>query len=185
MTSPQPFEPKSLRSQIGKAICDVKELKKQPGDLASLRRIQPDTPDSPAFWKLASSTFAQGELTPWADEALRRWAAFLQALAHIPELMLTEPTARPRFGAGLALAGLSEARLLRLFRAQETLFNEVHAAVHQVAQHGTALNPFDLGLLLLETRTDKAEEARRRIAHDYYRQLHRNQSELSNPSKES
>jgi len=183
MTSPQPSESKSLRSQLGKAIRDVDDLRDRPGELAALRRMKPDAPDSPTFWKLASDSFSQGELTREVNETLPRWAAFLQSLAQLSGLMCTEPNAKPSFGSGLALAGLSEPRLLRLFRARETLFDAVRAAVHQVTQRGVAVNPFDIGLLLLETRSEEADAVRRRIAHDYYRQLHRSQSETSSPQE--
>jgi CRISPR system Cascade subunit CasB len=177
MSTSKPADSKSSASQIGSVIRAVNILSDSPGDLAALRRMQPETPDSAAFWSIAVRSFAEGELTPHGDARLPRWAAFIQALAQLSGLVLSDPEHRPSFGAALADAGYSEARLLRLIRAEPPiLFDEVRTAAHQLAQKGIRLNPFDLGRLLVLQPGAGAEAARRRVAHDYYRQLHHHTS---------
>ncbi len=137
-----------------------------PGDLAELRRLRPEEPASPAFWKLCAAY-----LSSWLpsggsrDEAERRWAAVLGALAHLRGLH------RPDHPLGRALAevGLSEMRLLRLLRARDAaLYDVVRGVVHYLAQKGEPADLSQLADLLLDQDGDRAETIRRRIARDFY-----------------
>src|SRR3954454_15387065 len=86
-----------------------------PGQLAELRRLRPDTPRDGAFWRLLLGYVpeAVGDLALEED-----WAVVLRGMAtmvpyHRPEA----DDARGVLGEALALADVSELRVLRLLRA--------------------------------------------------------------------
>lgn len=137
-----------------------------PGDLADLRRMRPDEFWPPAFWKLCSeylSDFLPGGAA--RDEAERRWAAVLGALAHLRGLHRPD---RP-LGRALAESGLSELRLLRLLRARDAaLYDVARGVVHYLAQKAEPADLGQLADLLLDQDGDRAEAVRRRIARDFY-----------------
>ncbi len=138
-----------------------------PGDLADLRRLRPEDPSSPAFWKLCVAHLStvlppDGE---HREEAERRWAAVLGVLAHLRGLHRPD---RP-LGRALAEAGLSELRLLRLLRARgQALYDVVRGVVHYLAQKAEPADLGQLADLVLDQDGDRAESIRRRIARDFY-----------------
>ncbi len=157
--------PGGRRSLVGRLAVAL-DRQVSPGDLADLRRLRPEDPTSPAFWKLCA-TYLAGWLPhgPGRDEAERRWAAVLGALAHLRGLH------RPDHPLGRALAetGLSELRLLRLLRARDrALFDVARGVVHILAQKAEPADLAQLADVLLDQDGDRAERIRRRIARDFY-----------------
>jgi CRISPR type I-E-associated protein CasB/Cse2 len=139
-----------------------------PGDLADLRRLRPGDIPGAAFFRLAALHFADrlpGRNSSARDEAERRWSAILGAMAHLEGLM----RARAPFGHALAEAGVSELRVLRLFRAHgEGLEDALRAVVHQLVSRAVPVDPLDIARLVLsDGRTDE-ESVRRRIAREFY-----------------
>lgn len=147
-------------------LAAVVERELSPGDLADLRRLRPEEPASPAFWKLAA-TYLSDSLPggPGREEAERRWAAVLGALANLRGLHRSD---RP-LGRALAEAGLSEMRLLRLLRARDAaLYDVTRGVVHYLAQKAEPADLGQLAGLLLDQDGDRAEAIRRRIARAFY-----------------
>lgn len=137
------------------------------GDLAALRRLDPDKPDAGAFFRvLASAT--RGPATDL--DSLPRWAlaawAFAQAVASGPEKLGGDS-----LGRALANAEVSEARVNRLLAARDGAFRyQMQRMVRILAGAGERLPVLDLGLLVLaDSRDEKlAEHLRRKIARDYW-----------------
>jgi hypothetical protein len=80
-----PNESSSLASLIKRVSSQLTDA--GPGTLAELRRLRPDDPGGPAFWRVVV-TGLEPEL-PAGDarsEALRRWAVILRALAYLHDL---------------------------------------------------------------------------------------------------
>lgn len=164
-----PREERSLGSIVG-AVAVSMDRVLPPGDVAALRRLRPGDADCAAFWKLLA-THLTGELPAGGaprDEAERRWAVILQALArmrglHAPGL---------RLGRTLAAAGLAEARVLRLLRARhEALADAVRVTAHFLANGAVPSDQAEMAALILsDGRTDE-ESVRRRIARDFYAQM--------------
>ena len=141
------------------------------GELAELRRVGPDQPHTPAFWKLAT-----GPLEPLLPgggpsrvEAEERWAVILAAMAtlegfHNPKRSL---------GRALAEADVHELRLTRLLRARgQTLHRSVRAVVHQLASKAMSFRMADLAWLVLSEGKQNEQEIRHQIAREYYRARH-------------
>jgi CRISPR type I-E-associated protein CasB/Cse2 len=141
------------------------------GDLAELRRVGPDQPHTPAFWKLITGPL--DPLLPSAGprrvEAEERWAVILSAMAelagfHNPQRSL---------GRALAEADVHELRVTRLLRARgQTLDHSVRAVVHQLASKAMSFRMADLAWLVLSEGKRNEQEIRHQIARDYYRARH-------------
>ena len=134
------------------------------GDLAALRRLDPEDPASPEFWRIMaayvpSDTLPQGD--PWLAQAERRWAIVLNALAILAGLHeRTVP-----LGVALAGARYSELRFVRLLRARDAaLADHVRSAARYLAAKGQGANCADLARLVFS----ESESVRRKIARDYY-----------------
>jgi len=139
------------------------------GDVAELRRLHPKDPSAPAFWKIAASYLAPARMLPRGgqllDEAERRWASILSAMAQTAGLH------RPgrRLGNALAAAGFSELRFVRLLRARDKpLFQNVRTAAGYLAAKAEPLDCADIAYLVLSDGRPHSEAVRRRIARDYY-----------------
>lgn len=150
-----------------------------PGDVAALRRLRPEDPGCPPFWKLMATeidaaAFKDGALGN--DEQDRRWAAVLSALATLDGLVEKQPD----FGTALARSDYSELRFERLLRAGEAqLFDELRNAVRFLAAKAEPANPVDMARLALTRDPEKAESLRRKLARQYYRVV------TAHPKKES
>lgn len=142
-----------------------------PGDLAALRRARPGDLGGPAFWKLAVDHLEPAGLlpapsAPWRDDAERRWVVIVAGMAE----MAGQHARGRRLGRVLAEVGVSEARVLRLLRAEgEALLQTVRPIVHQLATAGARLDWTDLADLVTSDGRPWQTEVRRRIALDYYR----------------
>lgn len=173
----QPHEAASLASVIQRIIAELSEA--GTADRAELRRLKPDDPGGSAFWRIVVTRLDPAHLPgggPARDEAFRRWAVILRALAELDGLH----NPGRRFGTALAEAGVSELRLNRLLRASdEQLFDQLHAVTHQLA---TAALPVDLtaiARLVLSDGQPHERAARQTIANDYYAQIFRAEKETN------
>lgn len=150
-----------------------------PGDVAALRRLRPEDPGCPPFWKLMATEInanAFGDAGRADDEEDRRWAAVLSALATLDGLVQTSPD----FGTALARADYSELRFERLLRAGDAqLLDELLNAVRFLAAKAEPLNPVDIARLALTRDPEKGESLRRKLARQYYRIV------STHPKKES
>lgn len=139
-----------------------------PGDVAQLRRMTEADPHCPAFWRIAATALEPAGALPQGalrDEAERRWAVLLNAMALGADLHAP----RAPLGRALAQAGYSDLRFVRLLRARGSAFADAaRSAARYLAAKAT---PFDFRdfarLVLSEGRADE-ETVRRRIARTYY-----------------
>lgn len=136
------------------------------GDLAILRRLDPDNASAPAFWRLLTQTVPPERRRSPDDE--RRWALILHAMA----LMVPHHhDASTRVGRALFTAGYSEQRLGRLLDARGAQFRAlVPRLCRQLAHKAQPLDWRELGKLILasERHKDEAETIRLAIARAYY-----------------
>lgn len=148
------------------------------GDLAELRRMNPDSPDAAAFWKL----LAQYDLI--GSHALEgKWALILHGIA----LMTSTGDGNARtahdghnpVGRALYLGGesqrtsalYSETRLNRLLTARGAMLRTLLARMFRMlAAANVSFNWWEMAMFILHDGYDKqaAEQARRRIARAYY-----------------
>jgi CRISPR system Cascade subunit CasB len=138
--------------------------RKQRGDLASLRRLDPETPDAAAFFRIVV------KLAPEAGpDSMRRYARLVQNLALNPDALK-----QGRLGTALAAAGVSEGRVLKLLAARgPALARQLHLIARRLANAG-ALPYRQLADLVLEPDdSPRAEDIRLRIARDYWHALDR------------
>jgi len=147
-----------------------------PGDVAALRRLRHGDPSCSAFWRLAATQLASAlpEGGPARDEAERRWAVILQAMAE-----MTGFHAPGRYlGRALASAGIAEQRVLRLLRASgEGLSDAVRVTAHHLASTATPADHTEIARLVLSDGRDDEEPVRRRIARDFYAQQLREETQ--------
>lgn len=162
----QTTETASLASLVGRIAAELAEA--PPGDLAELRRLTPDDPGGAAFWRIVVTRLDPEHLPgggPARDDALRRWAVILRAIARLNGFH----NPGRRFGTALAEAGVSEMRLNKLLRASgDPLFDQVRAVTHQLT---TAAAPVDLtgvARLVLSDGQPHEQAVRQTIANDYY-----------------
>ena len=137
-----------------------------PGTVASLRRAQPNDPPA-AFFRLATTALDDsfpkaGELRARAEE---RWVVVLAAMAQaLPLLNAT------RLGDALALAEISEMRVLRLLQTHEAvLWNAVRTVVQQLVARGIGFDPTDVASLVFDDGGPFEQDTRRDIARRFYR----------------
>ena len=162
MNATESTPPRSLRAVVGAIAQTIQHM--PAGDLAALRRLRPDDPHCPAFWKLLAGELADQLPTDDADRrrAEQRWAVILAAMAN--GLL----GSGRRLGSALGDA-VPEARVLKLLRAHdEALGDAVRVAVHHLAARGVFFDPFDLARLVLSDGTDHEADVRRHIYQDFY-----------------
>lgn len=134
-----------------------------PGDLARMRRLDPDAPADFVFWRVMT-LYAPDEVPGAVDE--RRWKVVLNALAILQGLH----DGNKPLGAALGETGFSELRLSRLLRAEdEALDAEIRAAARYLASKGRHANLVELAMLVLCPEGSQAEAVRRRVARAYFR----------------
>lgn len=159
-----PDEPRPAQGRdLVEAFADkVRLLARQErrGDLASLRRLDPDAPAAAAFFSIVV------KVAPEAGPCkMRRYARLLQILALNPDALKPGP-----LGAALAAAGVSEGRVLKLLAARgSALAGQLHLLARRLANAG-ALPYHQIAELVLEPDDSaRAEDVRLRIARDYWR----------------
>lgn len=138
-----------------------------PGEVAALRRLDPESPSS-AFWKVAATHLeSTGQLRdgPGRQAHEVRWAVILRGLA----LMEGLHSPAIRLGRALAEAGYSEVRLNRLLRARDgALHDEATSAVRYLAAKAQEADLTEFALLLVSQEEEPSDAIRRRIARDYF-----------------
>jgi len=135
------------------------------GDLASLRRLDADAPDAPAFFRIVV------KVAPNASAVeLRRYARFLQMLALKPDSLTSGS-----FGAAMAEAEVSEGRVQKLLSARgPALSKQLRLIARRLANAGRLPYRQIGDLLLVEDEDGEyAEAVRLRIARDYWRAIDR------------
>lgn len=167
-----------------------------PGTVAALRRARPgDT--CGAFLLLAFDLLERhgtrdGTSKRASSDSERRetrWLVYASLIARtaLPRLPgrgggddAPRSLARGRtpFGAALALAGVSEPRVLKLLRAHDkALFDAARAVVQKLVSEGQDFDPTQLARLLLSDTLSSEAQCRRSIGYEYYGQLHRSAHE--------
>lgn len=145
------------------------------GDLAELRRMDPDAPAAAAFWRLLAQEDLLGNPT-----IERKWALILHGIA----LMTNTADSRSahagmmRVGRALFLGGeenpasafYSESRLNRLLSAHGPMLRTLLARMFRMIGERQPFNWREMARLILNDgyREDLAENARRSIARAYY-----------------
>ena len=157
------------------------------GDLAELRRMDPDAPDSAVLWRLLAK---EGLL--FHDPAVeRKWALILHGIALMTPTNAGESITRTAHdsqmpvGSALFLGGevrrdsgfYSETRLNRLLTAREEMLRTLLARMFRMlAAAGVCFNWREMARFIFNDGEAATEEARRRIARDYYQAERRNAS---------
>lgn len=133
-----------------------------PGDLASLRRLRADALDPLTLWR----NLVRWGVDPRGDAEVAGWADTLALLASAPEVHQ-----RGRhLGQALAEAGVSEARLLRLLRAEGDAFAaQARSVLHLLASSGESADLSFLAELRFALSPQRREHICRNIASNYYR----------------
>ena len=157
------------------------------GDLADLRRMDPDAPDAAVVWQLLSRYEQLDNLDPVRES---QWGLILHGIALMTptagrELHVASDSYRPSahnptlpIGQALYQGGdanrgekgfYSESRLNRLLTAREGMFRALAArAFRMLGRAGQPFNWRDMANLILNEDKERGEEIRRRIARSYY-----------------
>lgn len=141
------------------------------GDLAQLRRLdlrRGHAATDSAFWHIVARDLDPRGLFDDNDPlALRRWMAVLQGLATIHG----QHRNKVRLGTALAQAEISEARFIRLLRAQgDALLALIRPLAHQLRSSGHPVDWADVADFVFSDGTGYADDVRRGLAVDFYRQ---------------
>ena len=154
------------------------------GDLAALRRMDPDNPDVAAFWRLLAS---RGLLERSSRETERKWGLILHGIALMTRNAGDNAMARSAHdrnvsvGRALFTGGdpqrggsgyYSEIRFNRLLNARGEMLRYLLArAFRMLAADGAKLNWYEMAQFIRYQDYDeeRAENARRYIASAYYR----------------
>ncbi|MFB6350485.1 MAG: type I-E CRISPR-associated protein Cse2/CasB [Bradymonadaceae bacterium] len=142
------------------------------GDLAELRRINPDKPFTPALWKILLDEIS--DLDRLSARRQRRWAILLQAMATC--VGLHESTID--FGTALAEASWSELRFVRLMEARgDNLDKQLRRLAQYLASKNQNANWADAAWMLFVQEGEHAENTRQRIAKSYYKRMYAKENE--------
>ena len=150
------------------------------GDLAQLRRMDPDAPDAAAFWRLTARHKLLGNPT-----VERKWALVLNGIALMTRTAGPDPASRSAHDRNMPLgralfqggqsdratAFYSESRLNRLLTARGPMLRTLLARLFRMmAAAGQSLDWHQMTQLILNDGHDeeRADDVRRRIARDYY-----------------
>ena len=165
------------------------------GDLAELRRMDPDKPDAAAFWRL----MGQHELLDINETAERKWGLIIHGIA------LMTPTSNDLGNPNTAHNGstpvgralylgsetqrtsafYSEARLNRMLTSGGPMLRTLLTRMYRMlAASSVTFNWREMAQFILNEGYDEdaAERNRRRIAREYYRAERR--SNQSSPDNE-
>lgn len=141
------------------------------GEVAGLRRLDPDAPFEPAFYEVLLGIVEPALGHDVGRDAEKRWALLIHAMA----LMAPDPHLKGAdAGAALAETGYAEARLERLLHARgETLAPQLVAMARFLRAKGKPIDWDRLAPLVLDPDGAAAESARRAVARAYWRHLHK------------
>lgn len=152
-----------------------------PGDLAQLRRLDPDSPNRPAFWKLLVDLVQPEELRRTAA-AERGWAMLMAAMAILGPGCHRRDV---RAGTVLAHAGFSEARFEHLLRVEgERFWDDLRRLCRFLAARDLGFDWVRLAPLLVPFGEEEAERTRRELARDYYTALRRAETTAATAAKD-
>ena len=157
------------------------------GDLAELRRMNPDEPDAAVFWRL----LAQEGLLDHGVDVECKWALILHGISLMTPTNTRDGPARTAHdgytpvGRALFLGGdsqrgtgfYSETRLNRLLTARGPMLRTLLARMFRMlAGAGVSFNWREMAHFILNEgyKEEIVEEARRRIARAYYQAERRN-----------
>lgn len=164
-TAPPPAKP--ARDLIEMLASDVRALDaaERRGDLAALRRMDPERPDAPAFFRML------------VRHRPNAGPAFSLRCAHLVRLMALRPEALTPGSLGEAMAAhsISEARVQKLLAARgEAMVMQIALIARRMAQE-RAVPYREFAQLLLSDDDDGevANRARLLVARDYFRALDR------------
>jgi CRISPR system Cascade subunit CasB len=147
------------------------------GERATLRRVDPECPVTPALWRVLGQThqLAPDGLTEEQKRRWeRRWGLLILGMAHVPGLHRYEVP----LGAALAQAGWSEMRFVRLMEADaKALPVLIRRMAQYLASKEQPANWDDVRQLLFSVDRDYGEDVRLRIARSYYRALYAQEDE--------
>lgn len=166
--------PKTLKSVVGR-VAHALGGELSAGDVAALRRLDPASALSPAFFRVLADMIEPSGRLPQGDGsardgAERRWAAVTRVLALLAGLHAP----RARLGDALAVAGYSELRFERLMRAhEERLWDEARRAAHYLATRAEPADHTGFAELILSDGREHGEAIRRRLARQFYAALRR------------
>ena len=165
---------KELGRTLGQLAARLVPDRIGPGALAEIRRMTTSSPP-PAFWRLylsvVPSSLRESKTAP-DDRRDLAWARLIRAMAESPR---AAPGPTPGFGAALARTGYSEARFVRLLRAEgDDLGRELRVAARWLAGKGARADWWLPAQLLFGRPPTglpvNAERAERRLASDYFRE---------------
>ena len=168
----------------------------QRGDLAQLRRMDPDAPDAAAYWRLMAERDLLGN---FAWEA--KWTLILHGIALMTRTAGGEVASRTAHdghmpvGRALFLGGdsvrrvsgyYSESRLNRLLTARGPMLRALLARMFRMM--AAANQPFNWGemarfILCEGYDEERSEQGRRRLAREYY-QAERRSAQSAEPNDE-
>lgn len=136
------------------------------GDLAELRRLDPDCPGAPVFFRILARVAPDA-----GPETMRRYAHYLRILALNPEALSGD-----RLGVVMAEANVSESRVQRLLTARgDAMGDQLRLIARRLANAGNV--PWrGFAYLLLSGDDDRLERSRMIVARDFWRALDRAQA---------
>ena len=135
------------------------------GEVADLRRMRPNDPACPAFWKIMAEYWDMH----FNDEEAMLRACLLSGLARTKNLHSFHIS----LGNALAIAEYSDLRFVRLLRAEgKTLFKEIELMADFLNSKTQPANWTEVAELLFTRELEKTESLKRRIARNYYATKH-------------
>lgn len=137
------------------------------GDLAELRRLDPDHPGAPVFFRIVTRVAPEA-----APQTMRRYAHYLRILALNPEALSGD-----RLGDAMAASGVSESRVQRMLTARDdAMRDQLRLIARRLANAGNI--PWrGFAQLLLTSDDEKIEKSRMVVARDFWRALDRAQTQ--------
>ena len=166
---------------IANTIESIESREMTTGEKSSLRRMDPSNPHSAVFWKLISQRGMPGNLDVKKWGLITHGIALMShgaGLAHNP----SRPVGRVLYEGNpdqLGTAFYSEDRLATLLAARgPTLHRLLARLFRMLASKGCAFNWREMAWFILNDGCDeeRADEARIKIAREYYRSEHRRSS---------
>ena len=150
------------------------------GDLAALRRMEPDEPDAAALWRLTARYELSG-----SPEVERKWALVLHGIALMTKTAGDDAAGRSAHVRGMPIGRAlfsgdnperttpfySETRLNRLLTARGAMLRTLLARMFRMmAAANQGFDWYQMAQLILSDGYDeeRADRIRRNIARDYY-----------------
>ena len=164
--------PKNFRAIIQGLAETIEDKEFERGDRSKLRRMDPDNPDTAAFWRL----IVRAGMPENPD--ISKWGLIIHGMAHMSHG--AELGHNPRISVGRALYQgggkrvpfYSEQRLSTLLAARgQTLHRLLARLFRMLSAEGCAFNWFEMAKLILYEGYDegRADQTRVEIAREYYR----------------